>query len=143
MLGILLSWLARPWAFLLRDFRETASYRLAFFMQIYGIFFSVTLFYFIAKVFDSAVAPSLERYGGRYFPFVLVGLAFLGFMSAGMTVFAGSIRQGQMTGTLEAMLVTPTPLPIIVLSSALFAYVRGALNVVQPRIEILTAENLH
>ena len=54
--------LTRAWsaylAFVVRDFRESASYRLAFFMQFYGIFFSVTLFYFIARVFASAAAPS-------------------------------------------------------------------------------------
>lgn len=125
--------LARVWStclsFVIRDFRETLSYRLAFFMQFYGIFFSVTLFYFIARVFSSAAAPSLGPYGSDYFSFVLVGLAFMGFMQSGMTVFAGSIRQGQVTGTLEAMLVTPTSLSFIVTASALWTFLRGTLNV--------------
>jgi len=122
--------LARSWAFLLRDLREAMSYRLAFAMQFYGIFFSVTLFYFIAKIFGSAVLPALERYGGSYFEFVLIGLAFIGFMTTGMHAFAASIRHGQVTGTLEAMLVTPTSLSTIVIASSLWAFMRSALNVV-------------
>ena len=39
------------WAFIARDFREATSYRLAFGMQFYGIFFQVTLFFFLARVF--------------------------------------------------------------------------------------------
>jgi len=121
---------SRAWAFMVRDFRETVSYRLAFLMQVWGIFFSVTLFFFIARIFDGAVAPSLDRYGSRYFPFVIVGLAFMGFMTTGMNVFAGSIRQGQVTGTLEAMLVTPTSLTTIITASALWSFARSAINVV-------------
>ena len=47
-------YLIRAWAFVVRDFREQLSYRLAFAMQFYGIFFSVTLFFFIARIFASA-----------------------------------------------------------------------------------------
>jgi ABC-2 type transport system permease protein len=122
--------LARAWAFIARDLREMASYRLAFVLQAYGVAASTALFYFIARAFAGSGHPALGAYGGDYFPFVLVGLAFLGFMTTGMGVFSSSIRQGQLTGTLEAMLVTPTSLRAIVLSSSLAAYLRSALNVV-------------
>ena len=39
-----------------------------------------------------------------------------------MTVYAGSIRQGQMLGTLEALLVTQTEIPTIILCSCLYSF---------------------
>ena len=115
------------WAFLKRDFLQEASYRLSFVFQVYGIVFGAALFYFVAQLFPAQI-PALAPYGTTYFPFVLVGLSFQGLMQSGMTSYAASIRQGQMLGTLEAMLVTPTSLPTIVTASALWAYLRASLN---------------
>jgi len=66
-------------------------------------------FYFIAKLFGRAATPYLESYGGDYFSFVLIGIAFSDYLGVGLTSFAGIIREGQMLGTLEAMLITPPP----------------------------------
>jgi ABC-2 type transport system permease protein len=122
--------LSRLWAFVKRDFFQELSYRLSFFFQFYGVFFSVTLFYFIAKIFSGNTSQFLERYDSDYFAFVVVGVGLLGFMTSGMSVYAGSIRQGQMLGTLEAMLVTPTSISVIVTSSAVWTYLRSGLMVI-------------
>ncbi len=121
--------LQSAWAFLKRDFRIEASYRFAFFMQFFGIFFNLTLFYFIAQLFGEAAAPYLSAYGGDYFSFVLIGIAFTGYFSAGLSSFSSTIRHAQTSGTLEAMLVTPTPLASIVLSSSLWTYLLTTLRV--------------
>ncbi|HEV8376330.1 MAG TPA: ABC transporter permease, partial [Candidatus Polarisedimenticolia bacterium] len=44
--------------------------------------------------------------------------------------FATKLRGEQLTGTLEAMLMTPTPLPVIILSSALWDFVMTSFRVV-------------
>ena len=112
-------------AFVKRDFFQEVSYRFAFVFQIWGIFFSIVMFYFLSKL---VAADKFLGYAGGYFAFVLVGIAFLGFMTSGMTSYAASIRHGQMMGTLEAMLVTPTSLGVIVMASALWTYLRSSLN---------------
>jgi ABC-2 type transport system permease protein len=117
-------------AFLRRDFSIQLSYRIAFLLQILGIFFGVASFYFLSRLFGSALVPQLEQYGGDYFSFVLIGLAFNGYMGLSLSSFASSIREGQMTGTLEIMLLSPTRLSAILFSSSIWDYLLTTLNVV-------------
>jgi ABC-2 type transport system permease protein len=123
--------LRKPIAFLRKDFLMEISYRFSFFLQFGGIFFSVVMFYFVSELIGSAptVQQSLSRYGGNYFSFVLIGIAFSNFLSVGLGSFSTSIRGEQMMGTLEAMLVTPTRLPTIILSSSQWSFAFTSLRV--------------
>lgn len=117
-------------AFLRRDLIQEASYRLSFFLQFINIVFSVLIFYFISRLLGEAATPYLKDYGGDYFTFVLIGIAFLGYFSTGLSSFANSLRHSQTTGTLEAMLTTPTRLSSIILASSLWDYLVTTLRVV-------------
>jgi ABC-2 type transport system permease protein len=117
------------WAFLKRDAMDEASYRFSFFLQFLNIFFSVGLFYFIARMLGGAASPYLAEYGGDYFAFVLIGIAFAGYFGVGLSSFSSSLRRAQTTGTLEAMLTTPTALSTIILSSSLWSYLLTTLRV--------------
>jgi len=117
-------------AFLRRDLSQALSYRFAFVLQLGSILFSVAIFYFLSRLFGSGVAPQLEAYGGDYFSFVLIGLAFTGFLGLSLSNFADSIREGQVMGTLEIMLLSPTRLSVILFSSSLWAYILTAIRVV-------------
>ena len=110
-------------AFVKRDVTIQMSYKLSFFLQFFGIFFSVLTFYFVAELIGDAAVPYLEPYGGDYFSFVLIGIAFESYLWTGLRSFSASIRSGQMMGTLEAMLVTPTKVDTIVVSSSLWDYI--------------------
>lgn len=114
--------LRKVWAFVRRDFKLQASYRLGFLMRVFGVLFSVASFYFVAVLFGEAAVPHLQRYGGDYFAFVLVGVAFMQYQGTAMSTFAATIRRGQMMGTLEAMLVTPTRLSTVLLASSLWSF---------------------
>ena len=109
-------------AFLLRDFYTEISYRLGFLMGIGGIFLRAVLFYFLALFIGDAAAPLLRDYNGDYFAFVLIGIAFGSYFGVGLTGFANALRQAQTTGTLEAMMMTPTPVSLIVVGSAVWSY---------------------
>ncbi|MFQ6061745.1 MAG: ABC transporter permease, partial [Methanosarcinales archaeon] len=115
--------------FIKRDFAIAISYKFAFFLQFFGIFLSVLTFYFIAKMFGNAVIPYLEPYGGDYFSFVLIGIAFSGYLWTGLGSFSDSIRREQMMGTLEAMLVTPTKISIIIIFSSLWNFIFTSIRV--------------
>ena len=136
-------WRIAP-AFLRRDLVQEASYRLAFLLQFANILFSVLVFYFISELLGEAAAPYLAQYGGDYFSFVLIGIAFLGYFSTGLSSFAGSLRHAQTTGTLEAMLATPTRLSAIILASSLWDYLVTTLRVVVFLVlgSLLMPENL-
>ncbi|MBI2859300.1 MAG: ABC transporter permease [Chloroflexi bacterium] len=117
-------------AFLKRDFSLSVSYRLSFLLQFLGIFFSVATFFFVSRLFGGALLPQLDRYGGDYFSFVLIGLAFSGYLGLSLSNFAASIREGQSMGTLEIMLLSPTRLSAILISSSLWSYLLTTVHMV-------------
>jgi ABC-2 type transport system permease protein len=116
-------------AFLRRDLHSEASYRFSFLLQFLNIFFSVAVFYFVAQLLGDRVNPYLAPYGGDYFSFVLIGIAFGSYFGVGLSSFSSSLRSAQTTGTLEAMLSTPTRLSTIILSSAQWNYLITTLRV--------------
>ncbi len=116
-------------AFLRRDMRVQFSYRVATLLQLLGIFFSVAVYFYVAQLLGPAASPYMQPYGGSYFAFVLIGIAFAGYQSVGLHAFAEAIRSGQIEGTLEAMLVTPTWIGTILAASALRSFVQSTLQV--------------
>ncbi len=114
--------LRTAWAFIERDFREMVSYRFAFLLELFYLAFSLIVFFFLSRLFSQVSQPYLQEFGGDYFGFVLVGLAFSGVFTLGLTGFSYSLRQAQVSGTLEAMLTTSTNLPTIILSSTLWNF---------------------
>lgn len=119
--------LGKLWAFLKRDFQSEVSYRVAFLFQLAGMFFSVTVFHFVSKVMNPA-APGFN--GIDPFPWILVGLAFQYYFSAALFSFSAKIRNEQVLGTLEAMLVSPTPTSLVIFSSAAWDFAWGGMRVV-------------
>ncbi|HXH28073.1 MAG TPA: ABC transporter permease [Candidatus Polarisedimenticolia bacterium] len=116
-------------AFIKRDLLIELSYRTSFVLQIGGILFSVLLWRFVTRVVDAP--PSTPGLGGMdYFAYVLVGIAMYHYLSAALMSFSGKIRNEQVTGTLEAMLVTPTSIGTIVLGSSLWDFLLTSLKVV-------------
>jgi len=116
--------------FLRRDLRTQLSYRLSFLLQLAGIFFSITSYYFVGKVFGAQANPYLAAYGGDYFSFVLIGIALLGYQSVALYGFSSVVQSAQTTGTLEAMLATPTHLSTILLGSSAWDFVFTTIRVV-------------
>ena len=107
--------LRKLWAFLKRDFQSEVSYRLAFFFQVAGMFLSVLAFYFMTKMMD----PNAKGLDGiPPFQWLLIGLSFQYYFSTALYAFASKIRNEQVLGTLEAMLVSPTPTGMVIFSSA-------------------------
>ena len=106
-------------AFLKRDARTQASYRLDFLMEMTSMMVSVAVFFFISQALGDTVTPHLQSYGTDYFSFALLGLAFYSFFST--TSLAGALRGYQSSGTLEIMFLAPTPMLSSLLMSTLWA----------------------
>ena len=109
-------------AFLKRDFLLNSSYRTAFFFDLAGIFFSTITFFFVAKLFGQMANPFLAAYGGDYFAFVIIGLAFSGYLSTAMSTFMASIREEQTTGTIENILLTPINISILAIAGSVWNF---------------------
>lgn len=110
-------------AFIKRDFLLSISYKSAYFIQITAIFFAVVVFYYVGEVIGPFANPILKAYANNYFAFLLIGIALFEYMSVSVTIFNRSIRDSQMMGTLEVLLLSPLRLSLMLLYSSLWAYI--------------------
>ena len=95
-------------AFIRRDFLVMLSYRVAFVSDILAIAVQAAMFGFIAELVDPAQLPSYNGVQTSYFEFVMVGVVITTVSGLLLQRVATAIRQEQMIGTLEALLVSPT-----------------------------------
>jgi len=118
-------------AFFRRDLQIESSYKLAFVFEAMTTLFPLLTLYFIAKLMSPTAAdPRLAPYGGAYFPFAVIGLAFTQYFMTALTNFAGTIRRSQMAGCLEAMLSTRTPPGTVILLSSVYSFVAKLFHLV-------------
>jgi len=110
------------WAFFKRDALTALSYRVSFAVQLLGNFLILGLIYFIGKTLGSKPLPALEPYGGNFLAFLLIGIALTDCAGVSLLTFAREIREGQLTGTLEATLLSPVRLPAILICTSLWSY---------------------
>lgn len=116
-------------AFIKRDFAIETSYRLSFLLRLGRIFTTVFTFYFISKLFGKGASAHLQEYGGKYFPFVLIGIAFSEYLMVSLRSFSQIMRREQMMGTLEAMLATPTGVPTIIAGASVWNFLFASFSI--------------
>jgi len=117
--------LRRIRAFIVRDFQLALSYRVEFFIKILWILGVVTTFFFISQIFSYNFVKA--EYAQWQNPLIawLTGLAMLNYFMTGFSSLANAIRQEQMQGTLESVLLTPINVPTVIISSSAWAYVEA------------------
>ncbi len=118
------------WAFFKRDAIVAFSYRISFAVSLLEVATILGVFYYIGKTIGQQNLPVLERYGGSFLAFLLIGIALTDCVGVSLTTFAQQIREGQMTGTLEATLMSPVRLAAILVYSSLWAYAFSALRLI-------------
>ncbi len=109
-------------AFLLRDLREALTYKFSFVSSLVGILLSLATFYFVAKLVPPGT-PSLGPFGGDYFSFAVVGVAFSSLLGMFQEGLSSVVRSAQVSGTLEALLVTPASIPTVLFGSSLYSLI--------------------
>src|SRR5260370_2526843 len=116
--------LRRIYAFIVRDFRLTVSYRMQFFLRMLSILIIVTTFFFISKIFVGFTDPRFAQWRDPL-PTWLIGLAVLNYFMTGFSSLANAIRQEQMQGTLESVLMTPISVPTVIVASSAWDFVQA------------------
>jgi ABC-2 type transport system permease protein len=119
--------LIKLWAFFYRDVLSDVSYRFSFLLSVGGMLFLVTGLSFFSRIVNPAT-PGLD--GMEPFPWMLIGLGFQFYFSTALYSFAEKVRGEQMMGTLEAMLVSPTPTSLVIFSSTAYDFTWGAFRLI-------------
>lgn len=112
-------------AFFRRDLLVAWSYRVAFFTDLAGLLVQAVLFYVVSLMVDPSKIPTFGGARASYMAFVAVGIAVSSFVELGLGRLAFSIRNEQLMGTLETVLLTPTSPVTMQIGSVLYdlAYV--------------------
>jgi ABC-2 type transport system permease protein len=118
------------WSFVRRDAMIAMSYRTAFFMPVVSIFITVPVFHFIASVFAGTDVLALGAYKRNVFAFLLVGIAVQDYVTLSVSTFLSGIREHQLMGTMEIVMLSPTPVPLILLFSSTWGYLFTSLRFV-------------
>ena len=95
-------------AFLRRDFLIAWSYRVAFFSDWLNMIFQLALFSFVGLLVDPLKLPTFNGTRASYVEFVSVGIAISSLLQLGLGRAVTALRDEQLMGTLEPLLMTPT-----------------------------------
>ncbi|HEY1429108.1 MAG TPA: ABC transporter permease [Candidatus Tumulicola sp.] len=113
---------AKLGAIFTRDAKTAISYPAYFHSQWVAIAVEVTIAYYLSLIVHPSSAFGVNGQTGSYFTYLVVSFAFVTFQNNAILSFAESIREGQTTGTLEAVLATPTSLSLIALGTGLWSF---------------------
>ncbi len=119
-----LLFLLRIWAFVARDWRLELSYRMQFFLRVLSILIVVTTLFFISKIFTGFADPRFSQWRDPLAAW-LTGLAVLNYFMTGFSSLANAIRQEQVQGTLESVLLTPISVPTVIVASSAWDFVQA------------------
>ncbi len=112
-------------AFFRRDLLVMWSYRTAFFSDWLNLGVQVLIFALVGRLIDPGILPSFGTGQTTYLQFVVVGIAVTSFMQVAVGRVVNALRNEQLIGTLESLIVTPTAPSTIQLGSVMYdlAYV--------------------
>ena len=110
-------------AFLRRDWMRRASYRLLVIWQLAGMAGFLAILYVSGGTLASLARS--QGLGDGYIAFILAGLAFTDLYLTSMQAFSGTVREAQLQGTLEPMLLAPIRVPELVAGSILFPFAQS------------------
>jgi ABC-2 type transport system permease protein len=112
-------------AFFRRDLLVTWSYKLQFFTDWINLIGQVVVFYFVSDLVNPSAVPSYGGTQASYLQFVTIGIAVTSFLQVSLARVTAAIRNEQLQGTLETLLLTPTAPATFQLGSAMYeiAYV--------------------
>jgi ABC-2 type transport system permease protein len=115
-------------AFFRRDFAIARGYRGALLLEVFEALFGAATFYYLSRFVDTAELDRSLPPGTNYFAFALLGFAFFDYLSVALNAFDASLEEARQNRTLEALLVTQTPLPVILAGSAVYPFAALALR---------------
>jgi ABC-2 type transport system permease protein len=116
------------WAFVKRDAAIELSYKTSFVIQMLGTVVLLAIFYYLGQLMDPDDIEALDKYGGSFLAFLLIGVALTDCVGISLTTFAKQIREGQLTGSFEVTLMSPVSLQTILICSALWPHLFSAIR---------------
>lgn len=132
-------------AFVRRDFRIMLTYKVGSLTGLLGIIVQVVALSLLGKLIDTSRMPEFDGIRATYVEFVVIGVCLNMAVLLLLHELARALRNEQLTGTLESLLVTPTRIETVQFGSTLFnvLYVPLRLGLFLAAIAIVFGLKLH
>jgi ABC-2 type transport system permease protein len=119
-------------AFIRASWLSASSYRVSMAISLFGVVGAVIPVYFVAKALQPMMGHVIQGEAHQYFAFVLVGTITFSFLPLAVKGLPDAITGSINNGTMEAVLGTPTSMPVMFAGmmgySFVWALVRAALT---------------
>lgn len=102
------------------QWRVMMSYRLQTMLSFGGLLFTVVPLYFISQAVQPVMAKAISAEGGNAFGFLLIGTIVIMLVTVALSVVPNALAGGIASGTLEALLATPTSTPTLLTGLSAF-----------------------
>lgn len=99
-----------------------ASYRISMVTSLLWLGLSMVPIFFITSALDPIMAKAIENEGGQYFAFLLAGNATIVLVLFAVNALPTALRSGINNGSLESMLYTPTPVPVLMAGMVSYSF---------------------
>ena len=124
----------KAWALIRANWLAASSYKLGFVMSFGSLVLSIVPIFFVARALQTTMANVIQGQGDQYFAFLVVGLISLNLVTSTIYALPGGLQNATSTGTLEAMLATPTSITALLVGLSgyeiLFSLLRSAVMLV-------------
>ena len=115
-------------AFMRASWLTASSYRVSMVLSLVGVVGSIIPVFFIAKALQPVMSNAIHGEGDQYFAFLLVGsLTFL-FIPLAVSALPSTITGSITSGTLEAVLGTPTSMPVMLMGMMSYSFAWTAIR---------------
>lgn len=101
---------------------EASSYRVKMLLTLVGLLAAAVPFFFVARALQPVMAESIKDEGGQYFGFLVLGMVTFAFLRTAVSALPDELTTAISTGTLEALLGTPTRLPVLLAGLVSYAF---------------------
>lgn len=112
--------MSRTLALARAGFLTDASYKVGMLVSLAGLVATTVPVYLVSRAMQPLMAESIAGQGGDYFAFVLLGMMATYFVATACNAIPGALASGVRNGTLEALLATPAPLPVLLAGLAAY-----------------------
>ncbi|MGH7719676.1 MAG: ABC transporter permease [Gemmatimonadaceae bacterium] len=107
---------------------SATSYRMSMLLSVVGLMLTMLPLYYVATALQPTMAGAIRDEGGHYFSFLLIGTIVYTFIIPALSSVPGALGSGIATGTLEAMLSTPTSFPVLLTGLTGYGFLWTALR---------------
>jgi ABC-2 type transport system permease protein len=91
------------------------SYRLNMFFTYTGLVVGIVPLYFVSHALQPMMASTIKTESPEYFAFLIVGIVTYQFVNTSVNALHGALAGEISSGSFEALVSTPTPLPALLL----------------------------